>query len=290
MTLQEALELFLAAKPRSDATKRLYQHTLGMHFRFLGGPERCAASVTPDEIKDWVEDLADQGLSFWTVNGRVKDVKAFWKWLADEGHIPSTPAASHKVSKFKPNRMRKMAITDENLARLLECARQKGAREYAIVRMLADTGCRRAAVVNLRLNQLDLEGHEATLIGKGDKPYDVALSQKLVDALRVWLRERPDDPDHGYVFVCTNEPYDPLSPSGLSSLWRRLVEDAGIENGRANMHSLRHWFTSKLARMGTNMAYIQEALGHQDMETTRLYVRVCMEQMKEIVERGSAQA
>lgn len=287
MNLQEALELFLSAKARSEATKRQYRHSLGLLFKFLKGPERDITTVTPEDIDAWVKSHEGQDLSFWTMNGRIKDAKAFWKWLADEGHIPFSPAASHKVSKFKPNRMRKMAITDENLVTLLAYAQEKGTREYAIVRMLADTGCRRAAVVKLRISDLDLEGREATLIGKGDNPYDIALSSKLVEAFKAWLKERPDDPDHDYVFVSKNEPYDPLKPSGLSTLWVRLVEDAKIKNGKCNMHALRHLFTSRLARMGTNMAYIQEALGHQDMETTRLYVGVCQDVLKEIVENAS---
>jgi integrase/recombinase XerC len=285
MDLLKALERFLAAKRRSVATQNRYRYSLGKHIAFLG-PKRDVTSVMVEDIDRWEKKQRGLGLSVWTVNGRIKDVKAFWQWLEDAGYVMVSPAASQKVLQFKPNRMRQMAISDENLARLMAYAKKKNAREYAIVRLLADTGCRRAAVINLRLSDLDLKNHEATLIGKGDTPYDVALSSRLVDALTCYIAERPQV-THDYVFATVRRPYGPLSKQGAASMWRRLVREAGLSEGRYNMHSLRHWFTSRLARMGVNMAYIQEALGHRDLETTRLYVGVCKETLKEIVESAA---
>jgi integrase/recombinase XerD len=287
MTLQEAYELFLAAKRRSDKTRKQYRHTLGLHFKGLGGPERDVETVTTEEVTKWVKRQEKLTLSPWTVNGRIKDVKAFWRWVDETKHINSSLWQMLKVKKFKPNRMRKMAISDEDLSRLLDHAKEVSEREYAIARLLADTGCRRAAVSKLRLSQIDFDDRFATLYCKGEEFYDAPLTLRVVDALRAYLKVRPPV-KHDYVFVSMRSPHGPLTESGISSLWRRLTHDGEYES-RSNMHALRHNFTSRLARKGVNMAYIQEALGHQDMKTTRLYVKVCQDTLRDIVDSVSVE-
>ena len=88
------------------------------------------------------------------------------------------------------------------------------------------------------------------------------------------------------MFTSKRPPYPPLTPIGLSTFWRHLCLKAGL-NGHCGLHSVRHHFAVRLARAGVNMAYIQDALGHTDMKTTRLYVRVLRDKLLEAVEDAS---
>lgn len=281
-TLNQALTGFLTAKPRSEASRRNYRQTLGALFEALGGGENDAGGVTRSDLVNWHNDLRERDLSPWTVASRARDAKAFFRWLADEGYIECSPAEGLKVQQYKPRRLELLSISTNNLARILAAARRSGVRDYALIRFLADTGCRRAGVCSVRLDRLDLEARYATVRNKGELCYDVRLSTRLVAALRAYLAVRPEV-DTPYVFLTRRPPYRPLQPSGVSTIWRRLAEGAGVK-GRHNMHAARHRFAAQLARSGANMAYIQEALGHEDMATTRLYVRVSPDRLAELVE------
>ena len=278
MTLQEALEHFLFDRLRSPKTIMSLRYSLQLIFRELG-PNRPVASITTADLVRFLNDQAARGLSEWTVAIRARDLHTFFRWCTQVGLVNRSPADNIPVPQYQPQPLESLMMSDDDVDRLLRYARQDHSRTYAILATLVGTGCRRQELLNLRTEDVDRAKRLLVIRGKGRKRRTAPLLSWVQDALDGWLADRPDAP-HDFVICSLALPHEPLTVEGLATLWRRLVRRAGLRGTRTNMHVIRHWFASRLARSGANLVYIQELLGHGSISTTRLYVHTSLDDLR----------
>lgn len=72
-------------------------------------------------------------------------------------------------------------------------------RDYAIVTLFACSGIRRSECANLKLEQVNLTAKEIRVIGKGEKQRLACINDKIVHALREYLKERKSDSVYFFV-------------------------------------------------------------------------------------------
>ena len=119
--------------------------------------------------------------------------------------------------------------------------------------------------------------------GKGRKDRYAMLSPVLLDILRRWWREghgRGLLLDGGWLFPGQN-PVNPLSTRQLSRAIRAAAADAQIGK-RVSMHLLRHSYATHLLEQKVDIRLIQVLLGHNQLETTRLYTQVATDVLHEV--------
>lgn len=154
------------------------------------------------------------------------------------------------------------------------CTKDEGAsgpRDVSIIGLLYIAGLRRAEVVNLRREDLDLENRELKVIGKGNKQRKAFLDTGTVNALSDWLKYRTDE--NGPLFVRVLK--------GGRLVFTRLTEQAVYEIVRkrwkqANIppvspHDFRKTFISSLLGKGVDVFTVQRMAGHSDPQTTSGY-------------------
>ena len=117
---------------------------------------------------------------------------------------------------------------------------------------------------------------------KGRKDRNLPLNYKVCKALKAYLKIRPKV-DNKSLFISKFR--EPLGPRGVQKAVQKHIEEAGIDG--ASVHSLRHMFGTHHVAKGTSLRTVQEALGHQDLKTTSVYVSLAREVMnKELQERA----
>lgn len=120
----------------------------------------------------------------------------------------------------------------------------EGSRNRAIVSLLADSGCRRAELVAIRVRDLDLENRRIRVLGKGGKLGLLIFGPETQRLLREYLEEyEPADSLFG------------LNAYGVQSMLRRLSKKAGFP---CNSHVFRRGFATELRRAGLNELDIAE--------------------------------
>jgi site-specific recombinase XerD len=164
-----------------------------------------------------------------------------------------------------------------------------GLRDRAILEVLYGTGIRLSECVRLDLQDVDLSGSALVIRdGKGRRDRKVPLTGRAAVALDVYLREaRPalgPSGKEGAIFVSWRTA-GRLTKEGVQIVVRRRGRLAGIP-GPLGPQALRHSCATHLLEGGADIRHDQELLGHKHVQTTTVYTRVELKDLREVVERS----
>lgn len=286
MKLSEAIKTFIAARQVSQKTREHYRIVFASFPPDLLATE--LSQVTIGQLRAWsnlVRQRPGQRLDVSSPNGHtaitaathhyyLRNCQTLFNWFVGEGLLPVSPAA--RLEKPQLPKVPAKGISDENLTRLLEAAQRSrrpfSQRDYALVRFLADTGCRSGGAAGLLLEDLDLKNKRALVYEKGrggqKKARLVYYGQRTADALRAWLIERDPGLDAQTVFVGRTR--QPLTGNGINHLFRRLAIQGRVA-GRANPHSLRHAWARRALQNGLDLGAVSQVLGHSSIRVTHQF-------------------
>jgi len=148
-----------------------------------------------------------------------------------------------------------------------------GVRNRALIAVLWRCGLRISEALSLELRDVDLDaGTVRVRHGKGDRSRTVGLDEQTAALLARWLdrRQKLGAGARAPIF-CTLQG-GRLDSSYVRRLLPRLARKAGIER-RVHAHGLRHTYAAELAREGTAINVIRDALGHTSLAVTDRYLR-----------------
>jgi site-specific recombinase XerD len=157
-----------------------------------------------------------------------------------------------------------------------------GARDRAIILLLARLGLRSQEVLGIGLNDLDWRDASVCVGGvKGGHKVRLPLPQEVGDAILTYLKYRPPlDTDQLFVRV-----FAPLGPlKCIRSLVRRALHRAGVETPSYGTHVFRHSVATRMLREGASLQGIQAVLRHRSFQTTLHYAKVDFSALKEIAQ------
>ncbi len=163
----------------------------------------------------------------------------------------------------------------EAIALLKACSSRAptGVRNRALIAVLWRCGLRISEALALELRDVDLDaGTVRVRHGKGDRSRTVGLDEQTAALLARWLdRRKKLGPGARAPIFCTLQG-GRLESSYVRRLLPRLAGKAGIDR-RVHAHGLRHTYAAELAREGTAINVIRDALGHTSLAVTDRYLR-----------------
>jgi len=196
-------ELAIAYEGKSQKTQTIYLSNLNPFLHFLQAKlERIPllADLTPEAVMEYVASLKmipcceghpfhpkqDQPISAHSLDQHVRTLKGFSTWLSERGYTRTNvlkPLPQPKVPSLTIEPM-----TDEEIKRVMASIDTRtpyGARNYAIIGTLLDTGLRSGELCNLKLDDIHLEGRHCyqKAFGKGQKERIVYLGRRALESL-----------------------------------------------------------------------------------------------------------
>jgi site-specific recombinase XerD len=169
-----------------------------------------------------------------------------------------------------------------DVARLLDCcdrATLGGARNYAIMLLLARLGLRSIEVARMELEDLDWRAGELVVRGKARRQDRLPLPADVGDALAAYLSRRGKRSSR-HVFLTVKAPTRPIRAELVGDVVQRACLRAGIAHVGA--HRLRHTFASELLRHGVSLVDISQLLRHSDLATTASYAKVDLGRLRQV--------
>lgn len=252
----------LAARRVSPATIATYSSAallLADYLAAQGMPTEVSA-IRREHVESFVTDLLNRRAPA-TAHNRFRGVQALFAWLLEEGEVKVSPMA-----RMKPPRLPEAPVPvlrDAELHKLLDaCARDRtfaGRRDEAILRILMDSGIRRAELLGLALGDVDLDAGVLSVTGKGSRTRVVAFGASTAQAIDRYLRARTryiDERRRQERISATAEPTHlwigrkgALGATGLAELLRSRARQAGLP-GRLYPHLFRHTYAHNAQAAG----------------------------------------
>lgn len=150
---------------------------------------------------------------------------------------------------------------------------------YFIVWFMAATGARVSELLQIKAEHVSV-GY-LDLYSKGGKMRRIYIPKKLCTEATKWLKER--DLTTGYLF--TNRTGNCLSTRGIAIQLKHFAENYGINREVVYPHSFRHRFAKNFLEKFNDIALLADLMGHESIETTRIYLRRTASEQQKIVDK-----
>lgn len=294
VALRHAAELWADATTNTVSPRRhdILRDKRKVVVSFFDYVKKTPAEVTPLDVKDWQSFLESSGLAPTTVYTRLCHLSSFYGWARrDPGlgqHLTSNPVRLARPRAPKAYQTESVkALTDDEFIGLLSVVRDRatsgdivGKRDYALLLFYVATGMRRAEVIGLRGREVELREGSLVIRSRvkgGDYVGREVSDPRVRDALLVYLESSGRTnvlSDGGPLWTRhdrAGRPGAPLTSHAFVLNLKRYAKAAGI--GKVHLHQTRHTFARMVAEESGSIVETQDALGHKNVATTRVYVQ-----------------
>jgi site-specific recombinase XerD len=276
---QAALDLLEGDLRRRDAaekTHRAYRVDVGQFAHWASAQGLEPAAVDPKTVRRYIARLSENDASPATSARKLAALRALFSSQREHGLITQNPAdlvSSPRRASRLPSVLKAREV--EGLLEGIPASTALQLRDRALFELAYACGLRAEELVSLRLADVDHDGEELRVEGKGRKTRLLPVGEVALSALALYLER-----GRGALYGGDGEQALFLSksgrPLGTGDVRRRLrvwSEHAGLPSG-ASPHTLRHSFATHLLNGGADLRTIQELLGHASLSTTQVYTRV----------------
>lgn len=207
--------------------------------------------------------------------GRVAELRAVLKFLYLKGFTSKNLATAVPAVAGWHDTTVPSGLAASDVERLLVgCDRDTagGARDYAILVLVARLGLRSIEVARLELGDIDWRAGEIVVRGKARRHDRLPLPLDVGDALAAYLSDARPATTIRQVFMPVKAPRRPIRADLVSDVTRRACERAGLP--RVGAHRLRHALATEMLRQGATLVEVSQVLRHRDLATTAIYAKV----------------
>jgi len=267
-----SMETFLMDREAGNLSPKsvqFYRQKLTIFLRFLA--DRGVSEVgdmKPNDIRAFLVSLKAAHTPG-GVHAYFRAIKVFCKWLFAEGDVSSDLMGRIKAPRVPLELLE--PVNDQTVAAMLKaCAAegQIGARDYALILMLLDTGLRASELLAVNVSDVDLtSGRVRVRKTKNGKQRVAFLGEQTRAALSCYLVGREDAPTSP--LFATREG-SRLRYTGLRDILRRRAKVADIK--APTLHAFRRSFALNCLRAGMDIYSLQQLMGHSDLSVLRRYL------------------
>ncbi len=214
-----------------------------------------------------------------SVNKIKSSLKAYFKYLRKSN-------LSEAIKLKSIQRKEPPFLTDTERLKLLKTIRNTrgnlALRDNAFISTMLLTGIRVDALVKLDIQNVNLDEKKLTIRTKGDKIIKVFINSKLRSILKRYLKYRVKLITDSEALFLSNR-MSRITSRQVSFRLKHWLDKAGIEKV-ISPHSLRHTFATQLLQKTQNLRIVQKALGHEYLETTRIYTHILDNEMEDALD------
>lgn len=263
---------------------RLYLHRFLDHLAIKD--VRTVLSIEKHLILDFINSLAFYTEA--TMHCMLSCLRTFLKYLRDEQYTIIdfsylVPKSGYKKEARLPTTYEKDEI--ERLIQAVDRGNPKGKRDIAMILLAARLGLRASDICGLKFENIHWETNAIFLTQQKTKErIELPLLEEIGNAIIDYLKYGRPASKLPYVFIHLNQPYDRLAEPTLHSIVWFYLRRAGISNvneKKHGPHALRHSLAGFLLKKKTPFPVISQVLGHANTESTKTYLRIDLEALRQ---------
>lgn len=150
---------------------------------------------------------------------------------------------------------------------------------YFIVHFLGSTGARVSELLKIKIE--DVYRGYIDIYGKGGKVRRIYIPLQLCEKTKKWLIIK--NRSSGYLFL--NNKNQPITSRGIAQQLKNFAKKYGINPAVVYPHSFRHRFAKNFLAKFNDISLLADLMGHESIETTRIYLRRTSTEQQEIVNK-----
>ena len=260
----------LKLKGYSESTIKTYQNELAQFLIALKhhSVDECDARKVRSYMLYCHEHLK---LTENTLHSRLNALKFYFEQVLHRDkmffeEIPRPKKHSQLPKTIHANSIKKMLNKTTNL------------KHNTMLKLCYGMGLRVSEIINLKITDIDSNNMQVFIErGKGKKDRYVNLPQSVLEQLRIYYKEYQPKK---YLFE--GQHGGQYSIRSAQQVFKNALQKAGI-NKLVGIHSLRHSYATHLLEQGTDIRFIQELLGHNNIKTTLIYTNVSNNSIRKII-------
>ena len=250
----------------SKETTRGYRIALNQFFTFCEVPYD---QIKATDLRMWMNSMEEKGLKPKSIHLKLSAVKSFYRYCMEENKLKKNPVLVVKTPKIDdslPYYLSRRQVT------LLQELTKSDSQARALVEALYTTGVRISELLNIKQADVKWDTRQICISGKGTKERYVLFTHECAVRLKAYLEEREIKSD--YLFF--NSRGGKVDRDYVQKQFREYTKTLGF---KVSPHTMRHTFATHLAERKMPQSYIQELLGHVNINSTHIYTRL-MEQAR----------
>ena len=279
--MKDELDEHLAKMRAEDCSERTLSNRrsqLGGFMKFLRSRRvRRWRELKPKDVDAYIQSLNRH--AFKTREAYVIGVRAFVRWLHERGKLLSDPTRHVVIGRPDDDDqpLPEPPLDEEEVVRLFQSLPRRNVidlRNHCHLELLYSGGLRIGESVELDVADVDMTNRTLHVHGKGDKLRDVPMMRGLHGALANYLalrRRLLRGPDHGALLLSQ---FGRRLSKGTFMRFLDALNKKRLGKQRLHAHLMRHSIAVHLLRAGTDIRWIQEFLGHDSLETTKIYLKL----------------
>ena len=252
-------------------------------YNYLNFDQEEIDWVEYTQIRSWIVSLVDDGVSNVSVNRKIASLKAYYRFLLKTKQIEISPLVKHQA--LKVPRVIQIPFSEKEVtAVLIQMQMAVGFEEIRnklIIDLLYTSGMRRAELIRLKMQNINLSAATIKVLGKRNKERIIPVLPIVIDQFSSYIKERRslEVVDSDYFF---------LTKKGLKlneSFVYRLINtyfSTVSEKVKKSPHILRHTFATHLLNNGADLNSVKELLGHSSLASTQVYTHNSLSSLKSV--------
>lgn len=248
--------------------------------------------VSYHHIRSWIIALVEDKISPTSINRKMATLRSFYKFLLKSNRINKDPSVQLKALRT-PKRLPQFAQEVE-IQRLFELAdfddSFSGVRDQLLMELLYATGIRRAELMGLKIEAVNIEKRQIKVVGKRNKERVIPLHIEVVKLIQKYLKLREVEfmgGDNDYLLLT-----DKGQPLYETFVYRKVKKYLGDSTSleKKSPHILRHSFATHLLNNGADLNAVKELLGHSSLAATQVYTHNSLDKLKKVFENAHPKA
>ncbi len=234
------------------------------------------------QIRSWIVQLVDSGITNRSVNRKVSSLKSFYKFLHKTKQIEDSPLRKHQS--LKVSKRVQVPFSEKEINNVIGDLGKgddfKSMRNKLIVELFYSTGIRRNELIHIKIKDIDLSNGTLKVLGKRNKERFIPLIKTVQESIKEYLIERNNIQVIDNFLFLTNR-----QKKMYPVLVYRIINDyfsAISSKVKKSPHVLRHSFATHLLNEGADLNSVKELLGHASLASTQVYTHSSLGKIKEM--------
>jgi integrase/recombinase XerC len=231
--------------------------------------------------------LIDKGYASTSVNNKLNSLRAFYKYLLEQGVVRVTPV--RKVAGPKNKKPLPVFLKESEMDKVLDDIDfgegYTGCRDRLIIEMFYNTGIRLSELIDLDDKNVDISASLIKVTGKGNKQRLIPFGEELKRELMCYMNSRDEaiTVKSGAFFV--RKDGKRLSKSIVGYVVKKHLSKV-VTLKKKSPHVLRHTFATAMLNNEAELGAVKELLGHKNLATTEIYTHTTFNELKKVYKQA----